>query len=172
MDKHILYREAIQQIDSLLEGETLAVTKMASINSVLKQQIPYIYWIGFYLVHRDALIVGPYMGTPGCIHIDFSRGVCGKAARTRKPQIVPDVHALEQGTEHIACDPVSRSEIVVPVFNGEKQLMAVYDLDSDRIGAFDDTDCHYLEHILERHFAQSPAETGWDYHALAKAVTE
>ncbi|MEZ4984745.1 MAG: GAF domain-containing protein [Saprospiraceae bacterium] len=95
----------------------------------------------------------PYQGTLGCLHIDFSRGVCGKAATTRQTQVVADTHALEQGTAHIACDPHSRSEIVVPVFDSSGELIAVFDVDSTLVGSFDAVDQHYLEQLLHRVFA-------------------
>ena len=86
------------------------------------------------------------------MHIDFSRGVCGKAAREEKTQLVQDVHALDQGTAHIACDPNSQSEIVVPVFDKNKNLIAVFDVDSTIKDSFDEIDQEFLEAILIKHF--------------------
>jgi GAF domain-containing protein len=91
----------------------------------------------------------------GCLHIEFGRGVCGKAAREQKTQIVADVHALEQGSAHIACDPNSCSEIVVPVFDASRQLIAVYDVDSTLTSSFDELDQFYLEKIMSKHFQQN-----------------
>ena len=147
------YQEAQAAIDANLAGETHPILKMATINCLLKTYLPYYYWTGFYLVHQGRLIVGPYQGTLGCLHIDFSRGVCGKAARERRTQLVGDTHALAQGTEHIACDPNSQSEIVAPVFNAAGELMAVFDVDSSEKHSFDETDRRFLEAILHRHFA-------------------
>ncbi|MDV7395241.1 GAF domain-containing protein, partial [Arthrospira platensis SPKY1] len=96
---------------------------------------------------------GPYQGTLGCLHIDFSRGVCGKAAREGRTQIVPDTHALAQGSEHIACDPNSCSEIVVPVFDAEGRLIAVFDVDSTERASFDELDQRYLEALMRQCFA-------------------
>ena len=108
--------------------------------------------MGFYVVQNDRLEVGPYQGTLGCLYIDFSKGVCGKAARKEQTQVVPDCHALAQGTDHIACDPNSQSEIVVPVFGPQGQLMAVFDVDSTLKNSFDEIDQNFLESIMDRHF--------------------
>lgn len=150
--KKAAYEQAVVAIDANLEGETDRILKMATINSVLKTYLPYYYWAGFYVVKNGRLSVGPYQGTLGCLHIEFGRGVCGKAAREQKTQLVGDVHALAQGSEHIACDPNSASEIVVPVFDSKAELIAVYDVDSTQINSFDALDQFYLEKIMERHF--------------------
>lgn len=152
-EKKAAYEEAISGIDANLVGIDNPVTKMATINSLLKTYLPYYYWVGFYLVENGRLVVGPYQGTLGCIFIDFSRGVCGKAAREEKTQIVGDVHALDQSKDHIACDPNSASEIVVPVFNGKKELIAVFDVDSTLPHSFDEVDQQFLEDLLTKHFA-------------------
>lgn len=151
-DKHLAYREATAAIDANLEGESDLILKMSTINCLLKTYLPYYYWVGFYVVADGRLRVGPYQGTLGCLYIDFSRGVCGKAAREGRTQIVADTHALAQGTEHIACDPNSRSEIVVPVFDTDGELIAVFDVDSTEGNSFDEVDQQYLEEILQRHF--------------------
>ena len=151
--KKVAYETALQAIDANLAGETNSILKMATINCLLKTFLPYYYWVGFYMVSGDRkLSVGPYQGTLGCLHIDFSKGVCGRAAREEKTQIVPDCHALDQGTAHIACDPNSQSEIVVPVFNEKKELIAVFDVDSTVKNSFDELDQEYLERILKTHF--------------------
>jgi GAF domain-containing protein len=152
-EKKAAYEEALPAIAANLLGETDEILKMVTINCLLKTFLPYYYWVGFYLVKNGRLSVGPYQGTLGCLHIDFSKGVCGKAATTGKTQLVPDVHALAQGTAHIACDPNSQSEIVVPVFNKNKELIAVFDVDSTITGSFDETDKFYLEKMLQTHFA-------------------
>lgn len=151
-DKLSSYERAKAEIDASLDGETHIILKMATINCLLKTHLPYFYWTGFYLVHDDRLMIGPYQGTLGCLHIDFNRGVCGRAAREKCTQIVPDTHLLAQGTDHIACDPNSQSEIVVPVFNREAELIAVFDVDSTEKNSFDEIDKECLETIMERHF--------------------
>lgn len=147
------YDTASQAIAANLAGEHNLILKMATINCLLKTYLPYYYWVGFYMVNNGRLEVGPYQGTLGCLHIDFSRGVCGRAARELKTQIVVDCHALDQGTAHIACDPNSQSEIVVPVFNKKQELIAVFDVDSTIKGSFDTVDKKYLEEILREHFS-------------------
>jgi GAF domain-containing protein len=151
-EKKVAYEEAMIGINANLEGINNPITKMSTINCLLKTYLPYYYWVGFYLVEDGRLIVGPYQGTLGCIFIDFERGVCGKAAREQKTQIVADVHALDQSKDHIACDPNSASEIVVPVFNAQKELIAVFDVDSTLAGSFDEVDQAYLERLMEKHF--------------------
>lgn len=148
------YEQALLAIDANLVGETDSTLKMVTINCLLKTYLPYYYWVGFYLVKNGKLMVGPYQGTLGCLHIDFSKGVCGKAARTKETQIVEEVHALDQGTDHIACDPNSQSEIVVPVMDAGGELLAVFDVDSTLPASFDEVDQQYLEKLLRKHFAE------------------
>ncbi len=127
-------------------GDTLDdIALMATINSVLANRFPYYFWTGFYRVCGDRLVVGPYIGTVGCLQIEFGRGVCGTAAEKRETVLVPDVH---QFPGHIACDPNSRSEIVVPVFDPEGTLIAVFDVDSDQVNAFDEEDQRGIERIV------------------------
>jgi len=128
-------------------GETLDdIALMSTINSVLANRFPHFFWTGFYRVCGDRLVVGPYIGTVGCLQIEFGRGVCGTAAQRKETVIVPDVN---QFPGHIACDPNSKSEIVVPVFAPDRSLIAVLDVDSDQINAFDEEDARGLERIVE-----------------------
>jgi len=122
------------------------IALMATINSVLANRFPHFFWTGFYRVCGDRLVVGPYIGTVGCLQIEFGRGVCGTAAERRETIIVPDVTKFPG---HIACDPNSKSEIVVPVFAPDGELIAVLDVDSDRLDAFDEEDARGLERIVE-----------------------
>lgn len=132
-------------------GETLDdIALMATINSVLAHRFPSYFWTGFYRLIDGRLIVGPYIGTVGCLQIELGRGVCGTAAQRRETVIVPDVTAFPG---HIACDPNSKSEIVVPVLGPRGQLIAVLDVDSDRLSAFDEEDARGLERIMSL-FAQ------------------
>jgi L-methionine (R)-S-oxide reductase len=121
------------------------IALMATINSILSQQFPHFFWTGFYRVCGERLVVGPYMGTVGCLQIAFGRGVCGTAAAKRETVIVPDVTKFPG---HIACDPRSKSEIVVPVFGKHGELVAVLDVDSDQLDAFDEEDRAGLERIV------------------------
>ena len=132
-------------------GATLdEIALMATINSVLANRFEHYFWTGFYRVCGDRLVVGPYIGTVGCLQIEFGRGVCGTAAAKRETVIVPDV---SQFPGHIACDANSKSEIVVPAFDRDGALIAVLDVDSDRLDAFDDEDRAGLERIV-RLFAE------------------
>lgn len=154
-DKVEAYVEASREIKAVLMGESLMITKMSTINSILKQYLPYYFWVGFYCVHNGSLVVGPYQGTLGCIHIPFNKGICGRAARTEKTQIVEDVHS---DIEHVACDSRTNSEIVVPVFDNNRNLIAVFDIDSTEKSAFDKTDQKYLEEIIKYVFSETPLE--------------
>ena len=120
---------------------------MASTASVLHELLPSASWTGFYrVVAPELLRVGPYQGPVGCLEIAFDRGVCGAAARLERSQVVEDVHSFE---DHIACDALARSEVVVPVFDLQNNLVAVLDIDSHKPAAFDDTDRAALEKIVE-----------------------
>lgn len=151
-EKEAAYTLAKEELMLLLDHKSTMVTKMASINCVLKTHLPYYYWVGFYMVNNGRLEVGPYQGTLGCLYIDFGKGVCGKAAQMRETQIVKDCHVLVQGSEHIACDPNSHSEIVVPVFDRQNELIAVFDVDSTLTDSFNQIDQKWLELILRETF--------------------
>jgi GAF domain-containing protein len=144
-EKRELYREVFVELESVLEGLADPVAAMASSACILHAKIPYSSWTGFYRVVAPGLMrVGPYQGPLGCLEIPFDRGVCGAAARERRTQVVPDVHALPG---HIACDSAARSEIVVPIFDPDGELAAVLDVDSHAPAAFDEVDREELEKI-------------------------
>ncbi|MEL7159830.1 MAG: GAF domain-containing protein [Bacteroidota bacterium] len=152
-EKRAAYARAESAILATLGEEPNETVKMVTVNCLLKTFLSYYYWVGFYLKRgEDELIVGPYQGTLGCLTIQFGRGVCGTVAATGKTKIVTDTHALAQGTEHIACDPNSRSEIVVPVFRKDGSLLGVFDVDSTLEGSFDEVDRMALEGLLSRVF--------------------
>jgi L-methionine (R)-S-oxide reductase len=135
---------------SLTEGETDAVALMATVVCELHHAHPLSDWTGFYRVTAPEMLkIGPYQGGHGCLVIPFSRGVCGAAARTGQIQLVPDVDAFPG---HIACASSTRSEIVLPVWNGQGRLLGVLDLDSDTPAAFTDTDAARLAAILAETF--------------------
>ncbi len=121
--------------------------KQATLAYLIKTYLPYAYWAGFYDLKGGELKIGPYQGTLGCLSIALGRGVCGRVAVSGKTIIERDVHALS-GAEHIACDPNSRSEIVVPCFDESRQLFAVLDIDSTEPGSFDEVDQVELEALL------------------------
>jgi len=151
-EKITAYTQAHFAIKANLEGETNLILKMSTINCLMKTYLPYFYWVGFYMVENGRLVVGPYQGTLGCLTIEFSRGVCGKAAREEKTQIVAQTHVLAEGTDHISCDPNSKSEIVVPVKNAAGELIAVFDVDATEENCFDEVDKEWLERIITEVF--------------------
>ena len=132
------YTTLAEEIDAVVAGEPNLVARMATMASMLAATFERFFWTGFYVVdpaRGDQMVVGPYQGSLGCLRIDFGRGVCGTAAARRETLIVDDVDAFPG---HIACDSRSRSEIVVPVFDAQGQLIAVLDVDSTAPAAFDD----------------------------------
>jgi L-methionine (R)-S-oxide reductase len=146
-EKRALYREVFVELGAVLEGLADPIAAMASSACILHAKIPYSSWTGFYRVVAPGLMrVGPYQGPLGCLEIPFDRGVCGAAARERRTQVVPDVHAFPG---HIACDSSARSEIVVPVYDPDGELAAVLDLDSYEPAAFDEVDREELERIVD-----------------------
>ena len=154
-EKERAYREAHTAILATIGEERDETLCMATINCLLKTFLPYYYWVGFYLVREEReLIVGPYQGTLGCLTIAFGRGVCGAVAESGVTKVVHDTHALEDGKEHIACDPNSRSEIVVPVHRADGSLLGVFDVDSTEKGSFDEIDRRWLERIVKHIFAR------------------
>jgi L-methionine (R)-S-oxide reductase len=149
------YAVVSQEIAAVLAGEPNVTARMATVAAMLAASFDHYFWTGFYVVDPekpDELVVGPYQGSLGCLRIAFGRGVCGAAARTRQTQVVADVHAFPG---HIACDSRSQSEIVVPVVDKEGHLIAVFDVDSEAKGAFDEVDKRWLETILKREFAEA-----------------
>ncbi len=146
--KEAAYQKAAMEIKAMLHGEDNMFVKMVTINSLLKINLPYAYWVGFYCVNNERLTVGPYQGTIGCVHIEFGKGVCGGVAVTKLTKIVEDVTILSEGEDHISCDPNSQSEIVVPVFDKNKNLIGVFDMDSSTKSSFDKIDQKYLEQIM------------------------
>lgn len=149
-DKAACYAEVEGEILAVLEGETNVTARMATVASMLKDAFDSYFWAGFYVVDPakgDELVVGPYQGTLGCLRIPFGRGVCGAAAASAQTQLVPDVHAFPG---HIACDSRSASEIVVPVFDKAGALIAVFDVDSTELAAFDGVDQEALERLLAK----------------------
>ncbi len=141
------YDELSAQIDAVLAGIDDPVAAMATISALIHQGFGHL-WTGFYRVAEPGrlLRVGPYQGTLGCMEIEFGRGVCGTAAAERRTVIVDDVTSF---AGHITCDPRSRSEIVVPVFDRNDALIAVLDIDSDRPSTFGDADREGLERAMQ-----------------------
>ena len=140
------YEELGAHIRSVLEGIDDEIAAMATMSALIHHAFGHL-WTGFYRVVQPGrlLRVGPYQGTLGCLEIEFGKGVCGTAARDRRTVIVEDVHAF---TGHITCDARSRSEIVVPVLDRRRELLAVLDIDADRPAAFSEVDREGLERIV------------------------
>ena len=137
------YRLLVNQIQALIAGETDSVAVMANVCAAIHETMHF-FWTGFYRVQKDELVLGPFQGPVACMHIAFGRGVCGTAWKERQTIVVPDV---DQFPGHIACSSLSRSEIVVPVFDANGEVCAVLDIDSRDLATFDDTDAHYREAI-------------------------
>jgi L-methionine (R)-S-oxide reductase len=145
LEKAALYAGVLRDLEAVLAGIADDVTAMATCACLLHERLPYASWAGFYrVVAPELLRVGPYQGPLGCLEISFGRGVCGTAARLRATQLVDDV---DRFPGHIACDAAARSEIVVPIFDGGGELIAVLDVDSHRPAAFDEEDRTGLERI-------------------------
>jgi len=137
------YREVQKRIQGIVEGETDLIANLSNIASILKELRGF-FWVGFYLVKDDTLVVGPFQGPPACTRIAKGKGVCGSAWLQKRTLVVEDVHEFPG---HIACSPFSRSEIVVPVFDRHGEVCMVLDVDSDRRGDFDENDRSELEKI-------------------------
>jgi L-methionine (R)-S-oxide reductase len=137
------YRALIPQIEGLLTGESDLVANMANVAAALKEQFGW-FWVGFYVVKQDELVLAPFQGPVACTRIRKGRGVCGTSWANAKTLIVPDV---EKFPGHIACSSLSKSEIVVPVIKNN-EVVAVLDVDSEHLNSFDETDQKFLEQIV------------------------
>lgn len=138
------YQQICRQLEELLGNERDFVANAANTSAFLAQSLPDVNWVGFYVAHGEGLVLGPFQGKPACVRIPFGKGVCGKAAETGETIIVPDVSKFPG---HIACDPASRSEIVVPLLNWNRTL-GVLDIDSASLNRFDEDDREGLESIV------------------------
>lgn len=143
--KEEMYSELIPQLLSLTSGESDVTANLANISAAMKATVPYYSWVGFYLMKEGELVLGPFQGKVACVRIPVGKGVCGVAVAQRRPLVVPDVNAFPG---HIACDPESRSEIVIPLLRHDK-VLGVLDVDSSQPDAFDETDKRHLERIGE-----------------------
>lgn len=164
MNKQERYEQLCMQVEGLVAGEQNMVGALANVSAAMKEVFPKeFFWVGFYLVREKGVLspqgsesvpsgraqelqLGPFQGTVACFTIPFGKGVCGTSWAERRTLVVPDV---EEFPGHIACSSLSRSEIVVPVFNGASEVVAVIDIDSTERATFDDTDAFYLEKIAK-----------------------
>ncbi|HXD93498.1 MAG TPA: GAF domain-containing protein [Bacteroidia bacterium] len=142
-NKEEKYISLLPQLKALIEGEEDLIANLANITAVIKQTFGY-FWVGFYLVKNNQLVLGPFQGTLACTRIALGKGVCGTAWKEAKTIIVDDV---DKFPGHIACSSASKSEIVVPIFNHQKEVIGVLDVDDDVYATFDETDKLYLEKV-------------------------
>ena len=143
VDKAGRYEQFLEQVKPCIQGETYEVSLLANVSAALKEVFDF-FWVGFYLVKDNHLILGPFQGSMACSIIKYGKGVCGTAWKENLTQVVPDV---EQFPGHIACSSLSRSEIVVPMaVAGE--VKGVLDIDSTELATFDETDKLYLEQLV------------------------
>ena len=140
------YLRIQKQLEELLPRTSDPLARMASVCAVLHHKMDHYFWTGFYIHKAGKLVVGPYQGPVACQELEKDRGVCWAAVNSAEPVVVPDVHAFPG---HIACDSRSRSEITLPVFDQHGEVVAVFDVDSDRPDSFSDVDRLALEEILK-----------------------
>lgn len=137
------YEMLLKQIKGLIEGESNLVANLANMSAALKETFNF-FWVGFYLVDSEELVLGPFQGPIACTRIRKGKGVCGTAWSEERTIVVPDVDAFPG---HIACSSLSRSEIVVPLIDHENKVWGVLDIDSEQLNTFDDTDARFLEEL-------------------------
>jgi GAF domain-containing protein len=139
------YQELLPQLKALLQGETDQVACMANTCAALRETFQF-FWVGFYIVRDFELVLGPFQGPIACTRISKGKGVCGTAWDQKQILVVRDVDAFPG---HIACSSLSKSEIVVPLFDASGDVVGVLDVDSERLADFDETDAHYLNEVVQ-----------------------
>ena len=144
-DRQTIYDEIVPQIESLVAGETDVTANLANIAAVLKQAFGF-FWVGFYLKKENQLVLNAFQGPLACTRIDFDKGVCGHCYTTKETVTVPDV---EEFPGHIACASESKSEIVLPILDGNGEVFGVLDVDSDSLNDFSETDAEGLKKIVK-----------------------
>jgi len=137
------YLSLLPQIEGIIAGEVDLTANLANVCAALKAQFNF-FWVGFYLVKGDELVLGPFQGPVACTRIAKGRGVCGQAWQQKHVLLVPDVDAFPG---HIACSSLSKSEVVIPLFGADDEVKAVLDVDSDRLNDFDEIDVTYLSKL-------------------------
>lgn len=145
------YNLLVKQVDSLIEHQSNVTAVLANVSALLKETFPErFFWVGFYLVEDNRLVLGPFQGSVACYHIDYNKGVCGTSWAEKRTLVVPNVHEF---AGHIACSSLSNSEIVVPMFGQNGQVVGVLDIDSTRFDDFDEADAEGLE-VIVAHIAR------------------
>ena len=142
-DKQERYATLIPQIEALVAGEPDLIANLSNIVAALKQTMDF-FWVGFYIVKNDQLVLGPFQGPIACTRIDFGKGVCGASWKEKKTIVVPDV---DEFPGHIACSSASKSEIVLPAFKNN-QVALILDVDSDKLNDFNGEDEQGLERVM------------------------
>ncbi len=137
------YLDILKFVKGVLDGETDPIANLANVAAILKT-LPGFYWVGFYIVKDKDLVLGPFQGPVACTRIGYGKGVCGSSWAEKKSILVPDVEAFPG---HIACNALSKSELVVPVFNANGEVIMILDADSDSLSAFNDSDRLALEQV-------------------------
>ncbi len=138
------YKTLVPQINALIGDETDLVANLANVAAALKETFNF-FWVGFYIVKNNELVLGPFQRPIACTRIGLGKGVCGTSWKEKKTIIVPNV---DEFPGHIACSSASKSEIVVPVFNKQNEVIMVLDVDSDQLNSFDSTDQRFLEQVV------------------------
>ncbi len=145
MDKIKKYERLYQQIKELMQKETDIISRMATINAILYHKMDYYFWCGFYRLVNNELIVGPYQGPVACLKLEKNKGACWNTINKKNVTLLDDIHNFPG---HIACDPRSKSEIVVPVKDKSGKIFAVLDVDSKNLASFDKMDAEGLQKIV------------------------
>ena len=143
-DRSVIYKEIAPQIEALIGTEIDVIANLANVAAVLKEAFGF-FWVGFYITKGNQLVLGPFQGPLACTRIDFGTGVCGHAYSKASTIIVPNV---DEFPGHIACSSASKSEIVVPIMNGDGGVFGVLDVDSDRLDDFSETDREGLTNVV------------------------
>lgn len=138
------YKSLLPQIEALIKEEDDLIANMANVSAALKFSLHF-FWVGFYLIKNEQLILGPFQGPVACTRINKGKGVCGSSWQKEETIIVDDVDTFPG---HIACSSLSKSEIVIPIFNSKKQCVGVLDVDSEQYATFDNIDAVYLQQIV------------------------
>ncbi len=144
-NRAIVYEALLPQVEALISAESDLVANLSNFAAVLKTAFDF-FWVGFYIKKDNELVLGPFQGPIACTRIAFNRGVCGHSYTTKQTVLVPDVEAFPG---HIACSSASKSEIVLPVFNSQKEVVMVLDVDSEKLNDFSETDAIGLQKLID-----------------------